>query len=110
MYDVVLRYNNGVVLRAQNISLDMFGDDDSETVYMYDKKGRNIADIKFKPCDAFYDTKKSAHVILPENLRVDYYCKHEYDDGEVMETSLKEAGVECVFITRRRAAGIHYAV
>lgn len=50
LYNVMLRYNNGAVFRAQNVSLDMFGDDDDRCIYMYDKRGRNVIDITFKPC------------------------------------------------------------
>ena len=40
----------------------------TKTVYMYDKRGRNVVDITFKPCDAIYDTMKFAHVIIPDNV------------------------------------------
>ncbi|RGH18340.1 AAA family ATPase [Ruminococcus sp. AF12-5] len=115
MYNIALRFNNGVVFRAQNISMDMFGDDEDKTVYMYDKRGRNVVDITFKPCDAIYDTMKFAHVIIPENLKVEYYFKdgddkYDYEDDKAMEEAIREAGVECVVINRRDSRGIHYNV
>ncbi len=115
LYNISLRFNNGVIFRARNVSMDMFGDDENKTVYMYDKRGRNVIDITFRPCDAIYDMRKLAHVISPDNLKVYYDFKDEDDeylseDDKVMEEALQAAGVECVVINRREASGIHYNV
>lgn len=114
LYNVMLRYNNGAVFRAQNVSLDMFGDDDDRCIYMYDKRGRNVIDITFKPCDAVYDTRKFAHIISPDNLKVEYYFGSDDDsaaeEGKTMEEVLTSAGVECVVINRRESRSIHYSV
>lgn len=114
LYNVMLRYNNGAVFRAQNVSLDMFGDDDDRCIYMYDKRGRNVIDITFKPCDAVYDTRKFAHIISPDNLKVEYYFGSDGDfaaeGGKTMEEVLTSAGVECVVINRKESRSIHYSV
>ena len=115
LYNIMLRYNNGSVFRAQNISLDMFGDDDDRCIYMYDKRGRNVIDITFKPCDAVYDTRKFAHIISPDNLKIEYYFGSDYDDsaveeGKTMEEVLTSAGVECAVINRKESRNIHYSV
>lgn len=114
LYNVMLRYNNGAVFRAQNVSLDMFGDDDDRCIYMYDKRGRNVIDITFKPCDAVYDTRRFAHIISPDNLKVEYYFESDGDsaaeEGKTMEEVLTSAGVECVVINRKESRSIHYSV
>lgn len=108
-YNVSLIYNNGTVFKSRNASLDMFSSD-VESVYMYDKRGGNVVDIKFNPCDAFYDEKKSAHIITPENLLISYCYDDEYEDEREKKASLEKAGIKYAVITRKMPKGIHYAV
>ena len=112
LYNVLLRYNNGAVFRAQNITMDMFGDDEEKRVYMHDNRGRNTIDVLFRPCDACYDTRRLSHVIPADNIKVEYFYADGENDAEdkAMEAALKESGVECVIINRKESKGIHYTV
>ena len=109
-YRVILRYANGMTATNKNVSLDMFGDDDTTTVYLYDSKGYNFVDVTFIPTDAIYDYRAGGHIIPADKLKV-RYC--EYDDDEDYKAPIEAAkatSVECLVISRKLNKEIHYAV
>lgn len=76
---------------------------------MYDHKGRNTVDITFNPCNAVYDTGKFAHVVPADAVKVEYYFG-DSEDEKAMEAALKDAGVECLVVSRKASRDIHYNV
>ena len=108
-YNLMLRFKNGISFRAKDISMDMFGDDNDKNVYMYDNKGRNNVDITFNPCNAVYDTGKFVHIVPADAVKVEYYFG-DSEDEKAVETALKDAGVECLVISRKASRDIHYNV
>lgn len=107
-YNVVLRFKNGLSARARNARMDMFGGDSTETLYLYDNRGRNFVDVEFTPSDAIFDTHRGAHIIMADNLKLTYFD----EDGEYKDivAAAKTAGAECLVITRKGSRAIHYTV
>lgn len=110
-YRVILRYANGMTATNKNVSLDMFGDDDTTTVYLYDSKGYNFVDVTFTPTDAIYDYRAGGHIIPADKLKV-RYCGYDDDDEDYKAPieAAKATTVECLVISRKLNKEIHYAV
>lgn len=110
-YRVILRYANGMTATNKNVSLDMFGDDDTTTVYLYDSKGYNFVDVTFTPTDAIYDYRAGGHIIPADKLKV-RYCGYDDDDEDYKAPieAAKATTAECLVISRKLNKEIHYAV
>jgi len=107
VYSIALKYGNGLILRNKGTAMDMFDNDSSEYVYMYDSNGNNYVDVEFSPTDAVFDSHRGCYVIFPDKFKVVYDDAECYKD---MITPAKSSPVECLVITRKNQKGIHYVV
>lgn len=103
-FRVSLRYANGMTVTNKRAYLDMFGDDDENSVELYDSHGEYIGDVMFSPKDSVYDTRTGSYVVMSDNFKVDYD-----DDSNIVKT-LKASNPEYLMISRRVERSIHYAV
>lgn len=104
-YNVTLHFSNGMIATAKREHIDLFAEDNIETLYLEDKSGRNFVDVTFNTSDCKFDTQKMMNVIYPENLII------KFDDGhkDLVEQA-KNAEVEYLSFTRVRERRLHYAV
>ena len=107
-YNVLVKYANGFMAIRKNVCLDMFGGDETETVYLYDSHGNNFVDVEFTPSDSVYDSKRCAHIITPDKIKLTYFD----DDKDCKESinTAKSSEVEYMMITRKANRSIHYVV
>lgn len=107
-YKVALRYANGLVATNKNVYLDMFGDDERTTVYLYDNHGNNFVDAEFIPTNAMFDTSTGGHVIPVDKLKLTYYEEDEESKASIQ--AAKSSKAVCLVISRNLSRSIHYAV
>lgn len=79
-YNVTLYFSNGMTAMAKGVYLDLFSEDDEETLYLCDKSGKNFVDVTFNTSDCQFDTKKLMNVIRQEDLRVSFEEDDECKD------------------------------
>lgn len=105
-YRVTLRYTNGVFATNKNARLDLFGDDDeSSTVYLYDKSGEDGLYVTFMPSKIAYDTHTGGYFVRAQDLTLNY----DDDDSDFVK-SVKGIRAECLTISLSAGRNIHYAV
>ncbi len=106
-YNVTLYFSNGMTAMAKGVYLDLFNEDDEETLYLCDKSGKNFVDVTFNTSDCQFDTKKLMNVIRQEDLRVSF---EEDDECKDLVAQARAAEIEYLAFSRQRARNIHYAV
>lgn len=107
-YTVTLHYENGLTASAKGVYVDLFsGDDDEETLYLSDSKGRNFVDVSFNISDCRFDTKRMMNVIDGEDVRPVYDSDDEYKD---IVTQAKSSSIEYLSFSRQKNKNIHYMV
>lgn len=104
VYDLMLHFNDGTVLRAKNCYLDMFNKDGMETVELYDEKGRNLVTAEFMPSACVYDSAHGATVLPADSIILDY---NDYY-GEAVQEEVKKLIPEYLSIVRAAERKIHY--
>ena len=109
VYDVILQLSNGMSLKAMKVPMDIF--DDAEKNVRFDYKNEYAPlSISFYPKDCIYDPFVNGNVITKENLFKFNLCsKDDFDNPELYE-ELKGVTPERIFIKKRDAKGIHYAL
>lgn len=105
-YDVMIKWENGFMSRNRAVMLDMFNNDESKIVELYDNSGSNFADIEFSIADISFDPFTGTHYVNPENVHVIYYKNDDYESV----AATKSSKIERVTISRRKAKEIHYTV
>lgn len=105
-YNVTLHFSNGVTATAKREHIDLFAEDNIETLYLEDKSGRNFVDVTFNTSDCEFDTQKMMNVVYPENLII----KFDDDYYKDLVEQVKNAEVEYLSFTRVRERRLHYAV
>lgn len=108
-YKVTLRYENGMTAVNKNVQLDMFGDDDQTTVYLYDSHGTNFVDVKFIPTEATYDIRSCGHIIPADKFNLTYFGENDEDSKEVIAAA-KASRPMYILISRKPDKNIHYAL
>ena len=104
-YQVSLCYDNGTVLTARNVRLNLF-DEDDVCVDFYDRRGTCIAFASFSTVDCIYDPNLLTNVVYPDQINIEYY-----DDSENPEiTQFKNEKLKYMKITRVEMKNLHYAV
>ena len=106
-YKVTMRYANGLVVSNKSVKLDLFsGDEDTVTVWMYDRNGHNLVDVTFSPANTIYDLHTGAYMVTPDNLTLSY----DDDDDSDSVKAAKGSSVECLTSSRKISKSIHYTV
>lgn len=104
-YNVTLYFSNGMTAMAKGVYLDLFNEDDEETLYLCDKSGKNFVDVTFNTSNCQFDTKKLMNIIYPDALQISYD-----DNYEELVAQAKAAEIEYLAFSRQRDRNIHYAV
>ena len=107
-YTVTLHYANGLVASAKSVYIDLFsGDDEEETIYLLDSKGRNFVDVSFNVSDCKFDTQRMMNIITGEDVRPVYDSDDEYKD---IVSQAKSTTIEYLSLSRQKDKNIHYMV
>lgn len=106
LYIVTMRFENGMVVKNKNVSLDLFGGDERVSTYLYDNKGNNVIDVEFDPSFAEFDTRIGSHIIPPDMIKIVYFD----DDDENVVRTVKESKIQSLTISRKLSKNIHYVV
>lgn len=104
-FRINVRYANGMTISNKRTYLDMFGDDDNESVELYDSHMEYVGDVIFSPKDSLFDSRTGSYIVVPDKFNVEY----NDEDSDTVKT-LKASRPEYLMISRRVERGIHYAV
>lgn len=107
-YNATLYFDNGMIATAKNIYVDLFAQDEVETIYLYDKYGNNFVDVSFNTSDCKFDSKKLMNVVYADDLEVSF--SNDNDECEKLTSEAKAAKVEFLSLTRQHQANIHYMI
>lgn len=104
LYQISLYYENGAVLTARNVALNLFEEEEAR-VHLYDRKGNYIASVSFNTEDCMYDSNLLCNVVQPEMMDI-YY---DEDDNKFVEQFNREKP-RYMRVSRMEMKNIHYAV
>lgn len=105
-YDVTLKYKEGLTLKYRNVSLDMFEDDEMESLWLADNNDNEYVQVSFIPSNAIYSLQTGDYRLPIDKI------KFEYDDRDFKEAtdSVKNMTPEYLSIKLHKKKSIHYAV
>ena len=104
-YNIYLYFENNTRLRYTNAYLDLFSDDETCDIELYDNKSHNVVDVEFNTSDCVMDNTTGRLLVMAENLNLTYidYYKDEVE-------ALKQSKPLYLVIERKVEKGIHYRV
>ena len=104
-YDIFLKYKEGLVLKMKNITLDMFDNENCESLWLVDNNDRDYVKVSFYPCDAVFSPHTNEYLVPLDKVTFDY----DNDYKELVEAA-KNMNPECLAIRLHKKKSIHYAV
>lgn len=104
-YQVSLYFENGHVVTARNVYLNLFDQDDA-CVDLYDRKGGYIGCVSFNTGDCIYDPHLVTNMVRPDMLSIEFAT----EDCSNMVEQLKKEKVKYLTISRHGMRNLHYAV
>ena len=107
-YNANLCFSNGIIAKAQNVYIDMFGDGEEVSFCLHDKYGRNYLDVTFNTLNCRFDPTCMMNIVKPENLKITFFD----DDDEYSDLikQVKGTKVEYLSLSRCQERNIHYTV
>jgi hypothetical protein len=112
-YKIVLQFDDGTTITNKRYEMDLFDSEDM-TISMYDKQGRQMAEITISPDDIKYNPQTGYLCVEPEDIRIDYdyyyYCSNDEDEEKRKLTELEAREIKLLTISRIPENLIHYAV
>lgn len=106
-YNVVLHFKDGSTMSAKGRNLDLFNQDDDESVDLCDQEGRNIIKVIFNPLHCKYENCGNGIIVTAEHLSL-IYDEYGYYEKEIVEKA-KKLKPDYLSIIRCREKDIHYA-
>lgn len=105
-YNLALHFDNRTVLTTSDLTMDMFGQEEPEEVWLKNSRGHHLASISFIPSEGVYDPARGCILIDGKNVDI-----VEYDDNYENEVEkIKQAKPLYLSITMAHGKDIHYLV
>lgn len=104
-YNLTLHFSSGITMTARDYQLDLFDNEEVESVDMQDAKGRELITVEFKPSECMYDSGRDETTILAQALTLNY---SKYFGEDIM-AEIKKLTPEYLSITRAKQRSLHYA-
>lgn len=109
-YKLLLHYTDGIILKNNEMSIDLFSGDSYKRCYMYDESGNYICSLAFNVSDVVFDSKNFVNMIPADKLNISYGWSDDDEEDKEIKKKFEKRTPEYLTFVKVRDKAIHYKV